>query len=119
MTPSRLLDSKYAYRALTLIFLLMVTLTMSAQWTAQEEGGVPPTTPGYRPRGLNFLPSSPRTSSGVRTRSILIRRTPMSWHRRFQACFTSSLVIAIATAWATTACTAASKTRTERGARPA
>ena len=41
MTPIRLLQNllqnKTAYRALTLIFLLTVTLTMSAQWTTQEE----------------------------------------------------------------------------------
>ena len=42
MTPSHLLLSKTAHRTLTLIFLLTVTLTMSAQWTAQEEeGGIP------------------------------------------------------------------------------
>jgi hypothetical protein len=54
MTPSRLLDSKYAYRALTLIFLLMVTLTMSAQWTAQEEGGVPAYNAGPPPKGTKL-----------------------------------------------------------------
>ena len=54
MTPSRLLDSKYAYRALTLIFLLMVTLTMSAQWTAQEEGGVPAYNAGLPPKGTKL-----------------------------------------------------------------
>ena len=42
MTPSRLLSSKYAYRALTLFFVFTVTLTVSAQWTSQgEEGGIP------------------------------------------------------------------------------
>jgi Protein of unknown function with PCYCGC motif len=42
MTPSRLLKSKYAHRVLTLIFLLTVTLTTSAQWPAQQdEGGIP------------------------------------------------------------------------------
>ncbi|HTC57912.1 MAG TPA: CYCXC family (seleno)protein [Candidatus Sulfotelmatobacter sp.] len=42
MTPSRLLESKYAHRVLTLIFLLTVTLTTSAQWPAQQdEGGIP------------------------------------------------------------------------------
>ena len=39
MTSSRLLHNQTTHRALTLIFLLTVTLTMSAQWTAQEEGG--------------------------------------------------------------------------------
>jgi predicted metal-binding membrane protein len=33
----------------------------------------------------------------------------MNWRRRFQPCSTSSLVIAIAIAWATTACTAVTK----------
>jgi Protein of unknown function with PCYCGC motif len=39
MRPSSLLRSKFAHRALTLIFLLTVTLTMSAQWIAQDEEG--------------------------------------------------------------------------------
>ena len=39
MQPSSLLRSKFAHRSLTLIFLLTVTLTMSAQWIAQEEEG--------------------------------------------------------------------------------
>src|SRR5580700_655600 len=42
MTPSRLFQNKYAHRALTLIFLLTVTLTVSAQAPApQDEGGIP------------------------------------------------------------------------------
>ena len=39
MQPSSWFRSKFAHRALTLIFLLTVTLTMSAQWIAQEEEG--------------------------------------------------------------------------------
>jgi hypothetical protein len=55
MTVSRLLQSKTAYRALTLIFLLTVTLTMSAQWTAQgEEGGVPAYNAGPPPKGTKL-----------------------------------------------------------------
>ncbi len=51
MTPSHLLH-KYAHRALTLIFLLTVTLTMSAQWTTQgEEGGIPAYNAGPPPKG--------------------------------------------------------------------
>jgi len=38
----RLLQNKIVYRSLTLVFLFLVTLTMSAQWAPpQEEGGVP------------------------------------------------------------------------------
>jgi hypothetical protein len=53
MTPSRLLHNKIAYRALTLIFLFTVTLTMSAQWIAQgeEEGGIPAYNAGPPPKG--------------------------------------------------------------------
>jgi hypothetical protein len=55
MPPSRLLHDKYAYRALTLVFLLAVTLTMSAQWTAQEdEGGVPAYNAGPPPKGTKL-----------------------------------------------------------------
>jgi hypothetical protein len=61
MTPSRLLQNllqnKTAYRALTLIFLLTVTLTMSAQWTAQEqeeEGGIPAYNAGPPPKGTKL-----------------------------------------------------------------
>src|SRR5579863_992978 len=38
MMPSQL-PNRYARRALTLFFLFAVTLTLSAQWTAHEEGG--------------------------------------------------------------------------------
>ena len=55
MTPSRLFQSKYVHRALTLIFLLTVTLTMSAQWTAQEdEGGIPAYNAGPPPKGTKL-----------------------------------------------------------------
>jgi hypothetical protein len=39
MQPGSLLRNKFAHRALTLIFLLTVTLSMSAQWIAQDEEG--------------------------------------------------------------------------------
>jgi hypothetical protein len=52
MTPSRLFQNKYAHRALTLIFLLTVTLTVSAQWPAQQdEGGIPAYNAGPPPKG--------------------------------------------------------------------
>ncbi len=54
MTPSPLIH-KDAYRALTLIFLFAVTLTMSAQWTAQgEEGGIPAYNAGPPPKGTKL-----------------------------------------------------------------
>ena len=55
MTPIRPLQPKYIHRALTLIFLLTVTLTMSAQWTAQEEErGVPAYNAGPPPKGTKL-----------------------------------------------------------------
>src|SRR5271165_3299669 len=53
MTPSRLLRSKYVHRALTLVFLFAVTLTMSAAWAAlqDEEGGIPAYNAGPPPKG--------------------------------------------------------------------
>ena len=61
MTPSRLPQNKYADRALALIFLLTVTLTMSAQWTVQqtaqeEEGGIPAYNAGPPPKGTKLPP---------------------------------------------------------------
>ncbi len=54
MTPSPLIH-KDAYRALTLIFLFAVTLTMSAQWTAQgEEGGIPAYNAAPPPQGTKL-----------------------------------------------------------------
>lgn len=52
---TRLLRSQYAYRALTLIFLLSVTLTLSAQFPAQEdEGGIPAYNAGPPPKGTKL-----------------------------------------------------------------
>jgi hypothetical protein len=54
MTP-RPLRRKYAYRACTLIFLLAATLTVSAQWTAQQdEGGIPAYNAGPPPKGTKL-----------------------------------------------------------------
>jgi hypothetical protein len=56
MLPSSLLRSKYVHRALTLIFLLTVTLSMSAQWMAQEEegSGIPAYNAGPPPKGTKL-----------------------------------------------------------------
>ena len=55
MTSSRLLHNRTAHRALTLIFLLTVTLTVSAQFTAQEEeGGIPAYNAGPPPKGTRL-----------------------------------------------------------------
>src|SRR5271154_574732 len=57
MTPSRLLHNKIIHRALTLIFLFTVTLTMSSQWTAQgqeEEPGIPAYNAGPPPKGAKL-----------------------------------------------------------------
>jgi hypothetical protein len=55
MTPSRLLENKYSHRALSLIFLLTVTLTGSAQWPAQQdEGGIPAYNAGPPPNGTKL-----------------------------------------------------------------
>lgn len=52
---TRLLRSRYAYRALTLIFLLSVTLTLSAQFPAQEdEGGIPAYNAGPPAKGTKL-----------------------------------------------------------------
>jgi Protein of unknown function with PCYCGC motif len=56
MTPSQMLR-KYTFRAITLFFLFSVTLTMSAQWTAQEqgeEGGIPAYNAGQPPKGTKL-----------------------------------------------------------------
>ena len=48
-------------RGLTLAFLFLVTLTMSAQWAAnQEEGGVPAYNAGPPPKGTKLPPILPR-----------------------------------------------------------
>jgi hypothetical protein len=55
MPSSRLPKSKYILRVLTLVFLLTVTMTMSAQWTAQdEEGGIPAYNAGPPPKGTKL-----------------------------------------------------------------
>jgi hypothetical protein len=55
MTSTRPVQSKYAHRVFTLIFLLTVTLTMSAQWTAQQdEGGIPAYNAGPPPKGTKL-----------------------------------------------------------------
>src|ERR1700733_4734776 len=57
MTLSRLLQNRYATRALALIFLMTVTLTMSAQWTAQDgKGGIPAYNAGPPPKGTKLPP---------------------------------------------------------------
>jgi hypothetical protein len=55
--PSRLSQNKCAHRALTMLFLFTVTLTMSAQWIAQgdEEGGIPAYNAGPPPKGTKLL----------------------------------------------------------------
>jgi hypothetical protein len=55
MTPSRLFQNKYVHRALTLVFLLTMTLTTSAQWPAQQdEGGIPAYNAGSPPKGTKL-----------------------------------------------------------------
>ena len=56
MNPIRMLRPRVAYRALTVVFLLAVTLTMSAQWMAQEEeeGGIPAYNAGPPPKGTKL-----------------------------------------------------------------
>ena len=56
MTPRRLQQNKIVYRGLTLATLFLLTLTMSAQWTAppQEEGGVPAYNAGPPPKGTKL-----------------------------------------------------------------
>jgi hypothetical protein len=49
------LRRKYAYRAFTLLFLFAVTLTVSAQYPAQEdEGGIPAYNAGPPPKGTKL-----------------------------------------------------------------
>lgn len=53
----RPLHCKYAYRALTLFFLLTATLGLSAEWTAQEdEGGTPAYNAGPPPKSTKLPP---------------------------------------------------------------
>jgi hypothetical protein len=51
----RPLRSKYAYRALTLAFLVTIIMTLSAQFTAQEEeGGIPAYNAGPPAKGTKL-----------------------------------------------------------------
>ena len=51
----RLMNNKLVYRSLTLAFLFLVTLTMSAQWVSQqEEGGVPAYNSAPPPKGTKL-----------------------------------------------------------------
>jgi len=57
MTLRSLLSKKYTYRALTLSFVFLVTLTVSAQWTSQQdEGGVPAYNAGPPAKGKKLPP---------------------------------------------------------------
>jgi hypothetical protein len=57
MTARRLIQHKMVYRGLTLALLFLVTLTMSAQWsTNQEQGGVPAYNAGAPPKGTKLPP---------------------------------------------------------------
>jgi hypothetical protein len=52
-----LMQNKIVYRSLTLCFLFLVTLTMSAEWASpQEEGGVPAYNAGPPPKGTKLPP---------------------------------------------------------------
>src|SRR5438270_136606 len=53
---TRLAQNKLLYRSLTLFFIFLVTLTMSAQWAApqQEEGGVPAYNAGPPAKGTKL-----------------------------------------------------------------
>ena len=51
----RLFRSKYAYRALSIIFLVTIIMTLSAQFIAQEEeGGIPAYNAGPPPKGTKL-----------------------------------------------------------------
>jgi hypothetical protein len=52
-----LFRSKIVYRSLTVVFLFLVTLTVSAQWSSpQEEGGVPAYNAAPPPKGTKLPP---------------------------------------------------------------
>jgi hypothetical protein len=54
MTSHRL-RTKFVYRAFTVLFLFAVTMTLSAQWAAQEdEGGIPAYNAGPPPKGTKL-----------------------------------------------------------------
>lgn len=52
----RLSRNKVVYRCLTLGFLFLVTLSVSAQWSSQEEGGVPAYNAGPPAKGTKLPP---------------------------------------------------------------
>ncbi|HXC44048.1 MAG TPA: CYCXC family (seleno)protein [Candidatus Dormibacteraeota bacterium] len=55
MPPTRLFNLKFVYRTLTLLFLLLVTLATSAQFTAQQdEGGIPAYNAGPPAKGTKL-----------------------------------------------------------------
>jgi hypothetical protein len=55
MTARRLFEHKVVYRSLTLAFLFVVTLTMSAEWlTSPEEAGTPAYNAGPPPKGTKL-----------------------------------------------------------------
>src|SRR5437879_12832148 len=52
-----LFRSKIVYRSLTVVFLFLVTLTVSAQWSSpREEGGVPAYNAAPPPKGTKLPP---------------------------------------------------------------
>ena len=52
-----LLNNKIVYRSLTLVFLFIVTLTLSAEWVApQENGSIPAYNAGPPPKGTKLAP---------------------------------------------------------------
>jgi len=54
---TRLLANKTVHRCLTLAFLFLVTLSVSAQWSSQQdEGGVPAYNAGPPPKGAKLPP---------------------------------------------------------------
>ena len=104
---SRLFQNKIVYRSLTLAFLFVITLTMSAQFASPQEegGGVPAYNAGPPPKGTKLPP--------------LLTKADL-WGADAQSPYsTSSLATAIATAWVTIACTAVLRTRTAHSALPA
>ena len=57
MTARRLFEHKIVYRSLTLAFIFVVTLTMSAEWsTNQVESGIPAYNAGPPPKGARLPP---------------------------------------------------------------
>jgi hypothetical protein len=57
MIARRLLEQRIVYRSLTLVFIFVVTLMMSAGWsTSQEENGTPAYNAGPPPKGTKLPP---------------------------------------------------------------